>query len=198
MHLPPCREPSGRLNRPGSSVSPLSSRVRDKDRILYGLSILLMAASIAGEKKNPCQAGRGRKELIMEILSIIILTFFAVNALIRFTIFIVFSLNKRRNKMWIKELTKMVIATCLINYLTPIETCALSIIIILSLAIVFVSSAYSHLICLIYSSYSQENVFSALDTEAYKKATSYFYGMEEFGEITTSPRRVDEKSNRTL
>ena len=198
MHLPPCREPSGRLNRPGSSVSPLYSRVRDKDRILYGLSILLMAASIAGEKKNPCQAGRGRKELIMEILSIIILTFFAVNALIRFTIFIVFSLNKRRNKMWIKELTKMVIATCLINYLTPIETCALSIIIILSLAIVFVSSAYSHLVCLIYSSHSQENVFSALDTEAYQKATSYFYGMEEFGEITTSPRRVDEKSNRTL
>lgn len=160
--LPPCREPSERLNHPSSSVSPLSARGRDKDRILYGLAILLMAASIAGEKKNPCQAGRGRKELIMEILSIIILTFFAVNALIRFTIFIVFSLNKRRNKMWIKELTKMVIATCLINYLTPIETCALSIIIILSLAIVFVSSAYSHLVCLIYSSYSQENVFGPM------------------------------------
>ena len=87
---------------------------------------------------------------------------------------------------------------CNLFNLTPIETCALSIIIILSLAIVFVSSAYSHLVCLIYSSHSQENVFSALDTEAYQKATSYFYGMEEFGEITTSPRRVDEKSNRTL
>ena len=51
MHLPPCREPSGRLNHPGSSVSPLSARGRDKDRILYGLAILLMAASMAGERK---------------------------------------------------------------------------------------------------------------------------------------------------
>ena len=149
-----------------------------------------------GEKKNPCQAGRGRKELIMEILSIIILTFFAVNALIRFTIFIVFSLNKRRNKMWIKELTKMVIATCLINYLTPIETCALSIIIILSLAIVFVSSAYSHLVCLIYSAVKDGKI-TEKETKLWKFVLS-FYGMEEFGEITTSPRRVDEKSNRTL
>ena len=52
MHLPPCREPSGRLNHPGSSVSPLSARGRDKDRILYGLAILLMAASMAGERKQ--------------------------------------------------------------------------------------------------------------------------------------------------
>ena len=49
--LPPCREPSERLNHPGSSVSPLSARGRDKDRILYGLAILLMAASMAGERK---------------------------------------------------------------------------------------------------------------------------------------------------
>ena len=56
-NLPPCREPSERLNHLGSSVSPLSARDRDKDRILYGLSILLMAASMAGEK-NPCHVGR--------------------------------------------------------------------------------------------------------------------------------------------
>ena len=58
MHLPPCREPSGRLNHPGSSVSPLSARDRDKDRILYGLSILLMAASMAGAKEKPCRIFR--------------------------------------------------------------------------------------------------------------------------------------------
>ena len=56
--LPPCREPSERLNHPGSSVSPISARGRDKDRILYGLAILLMAASMAGEE----DARPGRKE----------------------------------------------------------------------------------------------------------------------------------------
>ena len=58
--LPPCREPSERLNHPSSSVSPLSARGRDKDRILYGLSILLMAASMAGERKPP-RAERNKK-----------------------------------------------------------------------------------------------------------------------------------------
>ena len=55
--LPLCREPSERLNHPGSSVSPLSARGRNKDRILYGLAILLMAASMAG-KENVQSEGK--------------------------------------------------------------------------------------------------------------------------------------------
>ena len=120
------------------------------------------------------------------------------NALRRFTIFIVFAVNKRKNTMWIKELISMVITSYLINYLTPVETHTLSIIISLSLAIVLISSTYGHLICLIYNSHSQENVFSVFNPKSYKKATSYFYGIEELGEITTSPMQADERSNRTL
>ena len=60
-NLPPCREPSGRLNHPGSSVSPLSARGRDKDRILYGLAILLMAASMAGQKEKSLPSWQGKK-----------------------------------------------------------------------------------------------------------------------------------------
>lgn len=134
----------------------------------------------------------------MKILLIITLTLLAANALRRFIIFIVFVLNKRKNTMWIKELISMAITTCLINYLTPIETCALSIIISLSLAIVLISSTYGHLICLIYNSHSQENVFSTFNPNAYKKATSYFYGMEELGKITTPQMQADERLNRTL
>ncbi len=42
------------------TVSPLSARGRDKDRILCSLSILLMAASMAGERKPP-RAERSKK-----------------------------------------------------------------------------------------------------------------------------------------
>lgn len=134
----------------------------------------------------------------MKILLIITLTLLAANALKRFTIFIVFAVNKRKNTLWIKELILMVITTYLINYLAPIEIRALSIIISLSLVIVFISSVYGHLICLIYSSHSQENVFSPFNTRTYKKVTSYFYGMEELGEITTPQMQADERLNRTL